>query len=102
MLAAASPFPSEDTTPPVMKMYFGVPRSVMILLARCRCGQQSPDLFEIFRRVDAKRFVSGFHRFDADAVLQRTQLLERLRPFERRRLERGQNQQRATTVGVET
>ena len=25
MTAAASPLPSEDTTPPVTKMYFGVP-----------------------------------------------------------------------------
>src|SRR5258706_11662195 len=90
-----------DTTPPVMKMYFGVPRSVMILLARCRRGQQSPDLFEILRRIDAKRFVPGFDRLDADAMLQRAQLLERFRPFERRRLEGCQNQQGAPAIGVE-
>ena len=63
--------------------------------------QQPAHLFEIFRRVDADRVVGGFDGLDADAVLERPQLLERLGAFERRRLERGQHHQRAAPVGVE-
>ena len=63
--------------------------------------QQPAHLFQIFRRVDADRVVGGFDGLDADAVLERAQLLERLGAFERRRLERGQHQQRAAPVGVE-
>src|SRR5712692_4440878 len=100
MLAAASPLPSEDTTPPVMKMYFGFCRSVMILVSsgsgralrlrrvagsvrlsrdlstRRRRRQQAPHLLEILGCVDAERFVLRFHGFDADAMFERAQLLE--------------------------
>ena len=51
-------------------------------------------LVEIFRRIDAERVVAGLHRLDADAVLERAQLFEGFGAFERRRLERGQHQQR--------
>ena len=41
------------------------------------------DAFEVFRRIDANRFVVGLDHFDANAVLQGTELLERLGPLER-------------------
>src|SRR4051812_20257822 len=99
MLAAASPLPRDDTTPPVMKMYFGVRPSMFVIgpadpasagsSTRLRGRQQPPHLFQVFRGIDAERFVAGFHGFYPDAMLERAQLLERFRPFERRRLERG-------------
>src|SRR5258705_2500859 len=118
MLAAASPSPSEDTTPPVMKMYFGV-RS-MILARWCpvsvirqgpasagpstrrRGCQQSTHLLQIFHRVDFERLVTRFDRLDADAVLERAQLLHGLRALEPSRLQRRQHQHGAAAIGVET
>ena len=50
---------------------------------------------------DADRFVVGLDRLDADAVLERPQLFERFGALERRRLERGQHQQRAAAIRVE-
>src|SRR4051794_31870188 len=99
MLADASPLPREDTTPPVMKMYLGV-RS-MILSAGCGRRQQLPHLFQVFGRVHFERFVVRFDRFDADAVLERAQLLQRLGPLERRGLEGGEHEQDAAAIGVE-
>src|ERR1700681_3156968 len=104
MDAAARPFPSDDTTPPVTKMYLVVRRSVMMLPGPDRAGhdpcvkaglaansrpastwrrrrQQTAHVFEILRRVDAERFVSCFHGLDPNAVLQGAQLLEGLGPF---------------------
>src|SRR5436309_12711480 len=99
MLAAASPLPREDTTPPVMKMYLGV-RS-MILSAGCRRRQQLAHLFQVFWRVHFERFVVRFDRFDADAVLERPQLLQRLGPLERRGLEGGQHEEDAAAIRVQ-
>src|SRR5882757_1202389 len=102
MLADARPLPSEDTTPPVMKMYLVVrPSGFVMGSARSRRGQQATHLFQVLRRVDAERFVERFHGLDADAVFQGAQLLERFGPFERRRVERRQHEQGAAAVGVE-
>src|SRR5216684_4040422 len=122
MLAAARPLPSEDTTPPVMKMYFGVRSMILVpvrpkadttyacrgvrlqpdLLTRCRGCQQSTHLLQVLRRVDFERFVTRFDGFDADPVLERAQLLEGLGALQRRRLERRQHQQGAAAIRVET
>src|ERR1700680_274293 len=91
MLAAASPFPREDTTPPVMKMCLGV-RPSMILSLTGGGRQQTAPLFQILLRVHTERVEGGLDRFDADAVFERPQLLERFRPFERRRFEGSQHQ----------
>src|SRR6476469_1492457 len=99
MLAAARPLPSEETTPPVMKMYLGV-RS-MILSAWCRRRQKPPHLIQVLGRVHFERFVLRLHRFDANTVLERPQLLERLGSLERGRLERRQDQQNTAAIGVQ-
>src|SRR5438094_6922286 len=102
MEAAASPLPSDETTPPVMKMYLGVRRSMILSwLARWR-GHQPPDLLQILRRVDAERFVRALDGLDADAVFERAQLLERLGALERRRFERREHEQRTAAVRVQT
>src|SRR4051812_47460779 len=104
MLAAASPLPREDTTPPVMKIYFGIRPSVFVISLSCppryprstaaglasraarrgsrastgrRRREQPPHLLQVLRRVDAEGFVLRLHRFDADAVFERAQRLER-------------------------
>src|SRR3954462_9879300 len=104
MLAAARPLPSEETTPPVMKMYFGVRPSVFVISVSTRSlrRQQPPHLFQILGRVHFVRFVARFDRLDADAVLERAELLERLGLFQGGRIERRQDEQGAAAIGVET
>ena len=46
-------------------------------------GEQTAHALEIVGRVDADGVVGGFDRLDADAVLERAQLLERFGAFER-------------------
>src|SRR4051812_43522912 len=64
--------------------------------------QQTAYVLQILRRVDAERLERGLQGLDADAVLERPQLLERFGALERRRLERRQHQERAPAVGVQT
>ena len=69
MEAAASPFPRDDTTPPVTKMYltglvwlFGIVVSDPL---RARAGgEQLTHSIEIRRRVHADRIVAGFDHLD--------------------------------------
>src|SRR6266508_2754001 len=98
MLAAASPLPRDDTTPPVMKMYFGVRPSMVVFALRDRRRHQTAHLFQIRGGVHFERFVTCFHGLDADAVLERPQLLERFRPFEGGRLEVGQDHEGAPAI----
>src|SRR3954467_2903571 len=104
--AAASPLPSDDTTPPVTKMYLvAFIREFRGTCERCRSirtsGLEQPThLFEIFRRVHANRVVRGFHGLDANAVFERAQLFQRLGAFERGRLERGEHHQRGAAIRV--
>src|SRR5262245_41879406 len=65
-----------------------VPRPLM----RCRRLEEASHLFEILRRIHADRVVARFHRLDANTVLERAQLLERLGSFERRLFQRRQHQ----------
>src|SRR6266545_2096789 len=68
---------------------------------RYRHRQQAAYLFQILRGIHFERFVPRLDRFDANAVLERTELFERLRPFERRRLERREHQKRITPIPVQ-
>src|SRR5439155_18568068 len=63
---------------------------------------QPPDLYQVLGRVHFERFVPGFDRLDADAVLDRPELLERFGALQRRRLERGQHHQGAAAIRVES
>jgi hypothetical protein len=63
MLAAAIPFPKEETTPPVTKMNLD-------MLEKCRF-EQLGDAFQIFRRVYSEGFVISFNNPDLIAVLDR-------------------------------
>src|SRR5580704_3584037 len=99
MDAAARPLPSEETTPPVMKMYLGLDVLVVVIVgisrsSRSRRRQKAPNLFQIFRRVHTEGFVCRFDSLHANTVLQRAQLLERLGPLERGRLQGGKDHQR--------
>src|SRR5205823_13608044 len=118
MDAAASPLPSEETTPPVTKMYLVVRPSLMSLFTwrqwpdrpttravSCRArgrAEQPAHVLKIFRRVDVNRIVRRLDGLDADAVLERAKLFERLGALERRRLERRQHEQGAAAIRVQT
>src|SRR5207253_8460683 len=99
-----SPLPSEETTPPVTKMYFVV-RPSMVVIIPCssghRCSNQAANVLQIGGRIDADRVVGGLDGLDANAVLERAKLLERFGPLERRRIEGTEHHQRTAAVGVE-
>src|SRR6266849_1327094 len=113
MDAAARPLPSDDTTPPVMKMYLVVRPSVLVIGIVIRApapsasrrprgrGDQAPNLFEILRCIDAERVVLRLDGLDADPVLEPAELLERSGAFERRRIERRQHEQGAAAIRVQ-
>src|SRR5580693_9119212 len=77
MLAAAIPFPSEETTPPVTKMYLA------ILVGHHEFFKQSRYPFPILRRIHAERFILGFHHANLEPVFEGPQLLQPLRLFQR-------------------
>src|SRR5581483_7792066 len=107
--AAARPLPSDDTTPPVTKMNLGVrpsmvlsgPAARTLRRSRRRHREQPAHLRQVLGGILLERFVPGFDGLDPDAVLERAQLLERLRAFERRRFERGEHQQGAAAIAVQ-
>src|SRR5580698_4381836 len=74
MLAAAIPFPSEETTPPVTKMYLA------ILISHHT--KQLRYFFPILGRIDAQRFILRFHYANFEPVFERAQLLQALGPLE--------------------
>ena len=71
MDAAARPLPSEDTTPPVTKMYL-VCRPSISPSTGSRRREQAAHLFKIRGRIDAERVVLRFDGLDANAVFERT------------------------------
>src|ERR1700722_9556443 len=77
MLAAAMPFPSEETTPPVTKMYLA------ILIGHHQFLEQPRNPFPIFRRIHAQRFILGLHHPNFESVFERAQLLQPFGLFER-------------------
>src|SRR5688572_8936899 len=103
MEAAARPFPRDDTTPPVTKMYLvwdmvSTSNGTASIMARRR--QQPAHLLEVLRRVDADRVVRRLDRLDPDPVFQGAELFERLGAFERRRLERREHEQSVPAIRV--
>src|SRR5215218_5270396 len=109
MDAAARPLPSDDTTPPVTRMYFtgrldSMPCNPSLSISTLHAqgaGEQPPHPLEVVRRVHAERVVARFHRENADAVLQRAQLLERFGLLERGALQRRELQQAIAAVDVQ-
>src|SRR5438477_12479646 len=99
MDAAASPFPREDTTPPVMKMYFVAtltPSSCSGALA-----QRDLDGGHVLRRVDPEVPAARGEDADRAAMLERAQLLQSFHPLQRRRRPGGVLQQELPAVGVD-
>src|SRR3954454_17796096 len=89
--AAARPLPSEDTTPPVTKMYL-VCRPSISPSTGSRRRQQTAHLFKILGRIHTERVVRRLDGFDPDAVFERAQLFQRFGAFERRRFEARQHE----------
>src|SRR5438477_446669 len=77
MDAEANPLPSDETTPPVTKMNFLSITSPVPLL--------KPD--QVFWCINTPRFARHFDDANPISVFQRSQLLQPLRLFERRRFE---------------
>ena len=95
MLAAAMPFPSEETTPPVTKMYLAMNQSR-------EASNELRDTFEVLGRVHAQRFVFGFDHPNGIAVFQRAQLLQPLRLFERTDGQIGVAKQKIPPIDIQT
>src|SRR5690606_15542462 len=103
----ASPLPSDETTPPVTKMYF----TGLLLDGGIVCGMscsafdagfdQPAHARQILRCVDANGVGVGLDGGNPEAVLEHAQLLEPLGLFERRGRQRGDPQQELAPVGVE-
>ena len=99
MDAAASPLPSEDTTPPVTKMYFtGRPSGRCVMPSHVSRAVTASS----WRRTRSRssgvstpmESMSCLDCVDAIAVLERAQLFERLGALERRLRERGEFQRK--------
>src|SRR6188472_2508075 len=92
--AAASPFPSEDTTPPVTKMYFTGRRSVCWVIPPLSASiprgnrHQLAHALQVFGCIDFNRLDVGDNHVDPVAVFESAQLLERLGHLEWRRWQR--------------
>src|SRR4029079_17995072 len=95
MDAAARPLPSDETTPPVTKMYFTGRVLALCMVVRSGVrGTEAADAFQIFRGVHANRVVPRLDGFDANTMLERPELLERFRDFQGRLRQRRELQQR--------
>src|SRR5262245_27755960 len=107
MDAAANPLPSEETTPPVTKMYLVARSSLWVVdgvigfLSRRRCRQEAPDVLQILGRVDSDRVVGRFDGLDSNTVLECAKLLEGLGALERSWLQSGQDEQSTTAIRVQ-
>src|ERR671927_496262 len=73
---AATPLPSEETTPPVMKMYL-VAMNPPPFSESSSSPQDSFHLPQIRRRIHPERPLVDDQHPDGNSVLQRPQLLER-------------------------
>ena len=77
MLAAAIPFPSEETTPPVTKIYLAM------LVGHHESFEQPRYPFPILRRIHAERFILRFDHSNLEPVFESPQLLQPLRLLQR-------------------
>src|SRR4051812_21261451 len=81
MDAAAMPFPSDETTPPVTKICLAIRNSG---LDRGLPGaNQFPNALQIARRIHSQRFVIGLDHADFVTVFERSQLFQSLLSLER-------------------
>src|SRR5215470_9383828 len=94
--AAAIPFPSDETTPPVTKMYLAIP--FCALQGRF---EKPGYAFEICRRIHTQGFVLGLDHADLVSVLERAQLLETLGLFERTHGQSRVSEQKFPLIHVE-
>ncbi len=90
------PFPSEETTPPVTKMYL----AIVILHRLVSRRANSSRTFQILRGIHAQRFVFRLHYPDGEAVFQRAQLFQPLGLFQRPDRQVGIPQQKIAPVDV--
>src|SRR3954453_23838462 len=94
MLAAAMPFPREETTPPVTKMYLAMNGD--------RSLKQLRDTLEVLGCIDAERFVFCFRYPDRVTVLKCPQLFQSLGLLQRADRQVGVIQQQIPPVDVQT
>src|SRR6478736_9140638 len=105
--AAASPFPSEDTTPPVTKMNFTGRLSVCWVIPplcasiRRANRHQLAHALQVFGCIDFDRLDVGEHHVNAVAVFECPQLLERFGQLERRGRQRGERRHKRAAVRVQ-
>jgi len=83
MDAEASPFPREETTPPVTKMYFTPDDWLLVLriLGGVTGGKESFQLWNLFRGIESDGMIFGQDNADAGAVFKGAELLELFRLF---------------------
>src|SRR5579884_644017 len=98
MEAAAIPFPNDETTPPVMKMYLAMNAGTYPL----RRLKSFSYAIQILRCVHPKRFVFGLYHPDAVTILQGAKLFQALRLFERPNCQVRVAQQKIAPVDVKT
>src|SRR6266566_4151604 len=78
--AAAIPFPSEETTPPVTKMYLAIRNPRELLPHR---HDQLSNALKVCRRIDTERFIICLDHSDPESVFERSQLFQPFGAFER-------------------
>src|SRR6516165_4967110 len=78
MDAAAMPLPSDDTTPPVTKMYL----AISFYPLQDGSVKKMSNSSQVVRRVNSQRFRLGLHYTNRMPVLQRAQLFQPLGLFE--------------------
>src|ERR1700730_11760325 len=100
MDAAAIPFPRDETTPPVTKMYLAVGIIPPILFPRR--FKERGHAFQVSRRVHSPRLVLCFHYPDAGSILHRPQLFQPLRLLEGTYRKTGISEQEFASVYVKT
>ncbi len=74
----------------------------LAILMKIPLRDEVRDAFEIFRRVDAQRFVLCFEDADAVAVFEGAELFERFRAFEGANRERRVTEQEGPAIDVKT
>ena len=102
MLAAAMPFPKEETTPPVTNIYLAMftISALTVTSVNCCFLEKNRNSLPILRRIDAERFVVGFHHANLESVFERAQLFQALGALERpdRKIRIGQQKIAAVDV----
>src|SRR5205085_11880098 len=94
MLAAAMPFPSEETTPPVTKMYLAMNGNGSF--------KQLRDALEVLGGVHAEGFIFGFGDPDRITVFESPQLFQSLGLLQRANRKIGVLQQKIPPIYVQT